>query len=117
MLIVSIVYCDSTFAFQNKETEPLIALGTNSNDEIPESSGLAISSFVDNAVWTLNDSGNSSDLFLLSTEGPTLGKVELQGTRNIDWEAMSRFTFNNVSYLLVADVGDNAKQRKNEKTG
>ena len=96
---------------QEQGEPPLVSLGTNANAEILESSGLAISSYVESAIWTLNDSGNSNELFLLATDGKLLGRVQLTGSRNIDWEAMSQFKLDGKSQMLVADVGDNLKKR------
>ncbi len=90
----------------------LVALGTNSNREIPESSGLARSKFVEDAIWTLNDSGNGNQLYLLKHNGKMLAKLKLGTAKNLDWEAMSRFEMDDRSYLMVGDVGDNAKNRK-----
>ena len=42
---------------KGEQDELLISLGINANDKLLESSGLAHSSHVENAVWTLNDSG------------------------------------------------------------
>ena len=88
-------------------------LGTSSNREIPESSGLARSKFVEDAVWTHNDSGNSNELFLLKLDGRLLAKFELREAKNLDWEAMSRFDLDGKSYLIAGDVGDNSRNRKN----
>ena len=88
-----------------------MSLGRNDNEEIPESSGLSVASFVPNAIWTHNDSGRAAELFLLKHEGDLLAKVELSQSSNKDWEAMSRFKLNGQSYLMVGDVGDNLKRR------
>ncbi len=98
---------------EKPKVEPLLkSLGRNSNSEILESSGLGISTFVQDAIWTINDSGQSNELFLLQTDGNLLARFELPDAKNVDWEAMSQFTIDGHSYLLVADVGDNLKNRK-----
>ena len=94
------------------EEDLLESLGINANRELAETSGIAICSFVENSIWTLNDSGHSAHLFLLKTSGKILAKVELTNARNIDWESMSRFKIDNQSYLMVGDVGDNLNRRK-----
>ncbi len=96
-----------------KDEEPLVSLGTNLIPEVTESSGVAISSFVSDAIWTLNDSGHPNRLYLLKTDGKLLARVDLRDSQNIDWEAMARFKFEDKRYLLVGDFGDNAKSRKN----
>lgn len=104
----------SPITSQEKTTEPelLQSLGINSNRGLAESSGVSICSFVKNSIWTHNDSGHSSELFLLRTDGKLLAKVKLNNARNVDWEAMSRFKIDNKSYLIVGDVGDNRARRK-----
>jgi hypothetical protein len=97
------------------KAEPILkSLGRNSNNEILESSGLGISTFVKDAVWTINDSGltNENELFLLRTDGKLLAQFAISSVKNVDWEAMSQFTAADQSYLLVADVGDNSKNRE-----
>lgn len=90
----------------------LVSLGINSNPGLIESSGVATCSFVENSIWTHNDSGHSRHLFLLKTDGKLLAKVELLNTRNVDWESMCRFTIDGSSYLMVGDVGDNLARRE-----
>jgi len=97
---------------EEAEDDPMLtALGTNANDEVPESSGLAASTHIENAIWTINDSGHPCNLFLLKTSGELIGRVQLRNAKNLDWEAMAQFEFNDVSYLAVADVGDNGRRR------
>jgi len=96
-----------------KDEELLVSLGVNSNSEIAESSGVAISSFVKDAIWTHNDSGHKNRLFLLKTDGKLLAYLDLQTSQNSDWESMVRFNLDGKSYLMVGDVGDNTKRRKN----
>lgn len=97
------------------DDEPLVSLGRNDNGEIPESSGLAVSSFLPNAIWTHNDSGRAAQLYLLRTDGKLLAKVDLSGSKNLDWEAMTRFQINGKPYLMIGDVGDNRNRRKSCK--
>ena len=104
----------SKTAAQEKPDEPdlLESLGTNSATGLIESSGVGVCSFVENSIWTHNDSGYSPNLFLLKTNGKLLAKVELTNARNVDWESMCRFKVDNKSYLMIGDVGDNLARRK-----
>ena len=81
------------------------------NARIAEASGMAMATVVDDAVWLLNDSGHPPQLFLAGLDGTDLGTTWLEGARNVDWEAMSRFDLEGESWLVVADVGDNAARR------
>jgi len=89
----------------------LESLGTLKSKKITESSGLARSHFIEDAWWTMNDSGHGTDIFMFGDQGQTIAECELKGAKNRDWEAMSSFRRNSKNYLLVADVGDNVARR------
>ncbi len=74
---------------------------------VNEASGLAVSPKNDRFLWTLNDSGGTPDLHLLTTAGEDRGKVTVTRAANIDWEDIASFTLDGKSYLLIADIGDN----------
>ncbi|MBB5350517.1 hypothetical protein HNR46_000745 [Haloferula luteola] len=76
-----------------------------------ESSGLAVSSRDDRFLWQINDSGGTADLHLSETNGRFRGTVRLEGASNLDWEDLASFRWKGKSWLLVADVGDNASSR------
>ena len=100
---------------QDKEpakVEPLVSLGVNRVPEINESSGLAVSTFAKNSIWTHNDSGHTSDLFLMKMSGQALAKVKLFPAKNVDWESMCGFKIDGKPYLMVGDVGDNTRRRE-----
>lgn len=92
-------------------SEALQMIGTLKTKKVSESSGLALSHYLDDAFWTMNDSGHPSDVFLFGDHGQTLAHCELKDAKNRDWEAMSSFQRGGKGYLLVADVGDNLARR------
>ena len=96
---------------QAEENKPLQMIGTLKSKKITESSGLAASNFIEDAYWTMNDSGNGSEVYMFGDEGQTLAECKLKGTQNKDWEAMSSFQRDDKHFLLVADVGDNVARR------
>ena len=80
---------------------------------IDESSGIDSSYKRPSAVWTHNDSGGKDRAYLVDlTTGETAGKVEIQKSDNRDWEDIATFRINDSSYLMICDVGDNLKRRK-----
>ncbi|MDA1054447.1 MAG: hypothetical protein O3C40_28740 [Planctomycetota bacterium] len=87
-------------------------LATLANADILESSGLAASLDTPNLFWTHNDSGDSPRLFAFDHSGRDLGMVSLADITAIDWEDIASFRRGNRGWLLVADVGDNARRRK-----
>lgn len=78
---------------------------------LDELSGLAPSLADPGVLWALNDSGGGAELFRLGPRGEDLGKVEVRGARNADWEDLASFTAPEGPALLVADVGDNLEFR------
>jgi len=89
-----------------------VSLGILKSKKITESSGLARSHFIEDAWWTMNDSGHGSDVFMFGDQGQTIAACEIKDSKNRDWEAMSGFQRNGKKYLLVADVGDNVARRE-----
>jgi hypothetical protein len=78
-----------------------------------EASGLAASRRQPGLVWAINDSGNEPILFAFAADGTDLGQVTLAGVKNVDWEDLAAFTWNEDPWLLVTDTGDNPGRRSN----
>jgi len=79
---------------------------------IDESSGLAASIRHPDAFWTHNDSGDSARVFLIDRGGRTLGVAHLEGVTALDWEDIASYRAGGEGWILVADVGDNARRRE-----
>lgn len=82
--------------------------------EISESSGLAMSRVTTERLWTHNDSGDSSRLFLIDEGGETRATVMLGGIDARDWEDMdvgpcgpTGTAENARPCIYVGDIGDN----------
>ncbi len=89
--------------------EPVIL----AQSELNELSGLASSTIKTNVLWGLNDSGNGNYLFAFDkNSGADLGKIEVKGVINVDWEDLAAFTIDGQHWLLIADVGDNYAERQ-----
>jgi len=74
---------------------------------IPESSALLLT---DGKLFTLNDSGNTPDIFQLdSTTGAILKKTTISNFTNIDWEELAADS----QFLYVGDFGNNSGNRTN----
>ncbi len=92
--------------------DALMTLGILKSKKITESSGLARSHFIEDAWWTMNDSGHGTDVYMFGDQGQTLAVCHLKGANNRDWEAMSSFQRDGKHFVLVADVGDNVARRE-----
>ena len=86
-------------------------LGTINNDRINECSGIAISRTVKDALWLHNDSGDAPRLYLVGLNGKTRSTAEIKGAKAIDWEDICSFSLDDSNWLLIADAGDNPKNR------
>ncbi len=115
--LVSFVAIMATCALGGENTAdviygPPVKLALVEDPAIEESSGLARCHSRDDALWTHNDSGDRARLFLIGTNGRTLGTAKVQGVKPDDWEDMCSFRRNGKSYLLIGDIGDNQQQRR-----
>ncbi|MEO2019920.1 MAG: hypothetical protein ABGZ53_36765, partial [Fuerstiella sp.] len=81
------------------------------DQEINDSSGLAISYENPDAIWVHNDSGDEARLFLVGLDGVTQPVVDIPHIKAHDWEDVCSFQIDGESWLLIADVGDNSAKR------
>jgi hypothetical protein len=81
--------------------------------EIIEASGIAESRRDNDIVFVHNDSGDTARFFAVDRTGRLLATFSLTGTTAIDWEdmAIGPGPEKDVSYLYLADIGDNEAQR------
>ena len=76
---------------------------------IDEASGLVASNTLDGYLWTHEDAGSVTRLFLLSKDGTQIKAYTPPGIINRDWEdiAIGGGPIDGVSYLYVGDIGNN----------
>lgn len=79
--------------------------------DLKELSGVAISRQHESVLWGHNDSGYSAEIFALGNDGDDLGSYDVPEADSADWEdiALGRGPEDDVDYLFVADIGDNAR--------
>ncbi len=78
------------------------------NPVLEEVSGLVVSHRYPNRLYVHTDSGGEAAVFVLDTLGNELGKLELSGLSNRDWEDIAVGPGpNGSSYIYVAEIGDN----------
>ena len=82
------------------------------NKDINESSGLAVSRHNPRLLWTHNDSGDKAKLYCIDLDGRDMGTCKLKNIKAIDWEDLCSYTIDGKRKLLIADVGDNGRRRK-----
>ncbi|NND58800.1 MAG: hypothetical protein HKN49_00885 [Gammaproteobacteria bacterium] len=79
---------------------------------LDETSGIAASQHNPQITWAINDSGHGPELYAVGHNGARRGVVRVVGTANVDWEDLDSFSIEGQPYLLIADTGDNASQRR-----
>jgi len=84
-------------------------------DALHESSGVACGRINEGVFWTHNDSGDQPVVYAFNTDGELLATFRVTGATARDWEDMASVKIGRNGYLLIADVGDNNKQRKDCK--
>ena len=121
MLLLSLLWligCDlkeepSDVSFtENQKVDSLFLLGkaqgTLTNPLLEEVSGLVLSQRYPNRMYLHTDSGGEAAVYVIDTLGNELGKIDLPGIKNRDWEDMALGQGpNGTTYLYLADVGDN----------
>lgn len=77
---------------------------------VNEASGIADSRSMNGSLWTHQDSGYPSELFLVSKDGKNIRKYTVPGTDFLDWEDITSGPGpqKNVNYLYIGDIGANA---------
>lgn len=78
------------------------------SDSLKENSGL---SFRNGKLYTMNDGGNSSEIFEIDKSSGKVLKTIKTGLTNIDWEAIASDSL----YFYTGDFGNNAGTRKDLK--
>ncbi|MCH8554390.1 MAG: hypothetical protein LAT76_04470 [Schleiferiaceae bacterium] len=110
MKYLQILFC----SFLIWSTTPLSAQDALIIREVPialkESSGLVV--LPDGRIITHNDSGNPAELFLFSSVGELLSKIQLP-FEQVDFESITLDDKNN--YLYIADIGNNKNNRTDLK--
>jgi hypothetical protein len=80
---------------------------------VNESSGLAPSLRDSRMLWTQNDSGAQPVLHAIEPNGTRRGELRITDASSRDLEDLASFELDGRSWLLIADVGDNASKRTN----
>lgn len=75
--------------------------------QLEEASGLAASVRNPGYLWTVNDSGNPAEVFLIDQQADIKLICKLPNANNRDWEEIRVSIEDSISYIYVADIGDN----------
>ena len=86
------------------------AVGRLQDERLVECSGMDASLSAPGMLWAVNDGGHGPFLYALASDGRNLGRVQVRGARNRDWEALDTFLWQGRPMILIADFGDNKEQ-------
>lgn len=76
--------------------------------EISEPSGMVRSPSHPGVFWVHSDSGNRPRLYAVDAEGRIVGRAEVQGVTNVDWEDIAARDGD----LYIGDIGNNFQLRQ-----
>lgn len=85
-------------------------ISTSFHREFTELSGVARAQ-LPGQFWVHNDSDPQRRLWRINQDGEVLATVRLPQMSSVDWEDIARFTWREQDYLLIADVGNNHRNR------
>ena len=105
-LLLCCMYSESSYA-QNPEI-----LGKVRSASITEISGIIPYSYEEGYFWVHNDSGDKSAFYLIDKEANLKVIVDVKGVKFIDIEEIGRFNINGVPHLVIADMGNNSRNRE-----
>lgn len=86
-----------------------------SHPDLTENSGIDFSNRHPGIYWSLNDSGNPSEIFAGSIDGKAYGKFTIKDAHNIDWEDISVAKClhrEGKDCIYIGDIGDNFRLRE-----
>lgn len=96
---------------KSKSADTVDAKGNIEHQDLDEASGLAFSTKNQAILWSHNDSGNDPIIYSMSESGKNLGCFMVEESDSLDWEDMASFKRQGLSYLMIADTGDNLELR------
>ena len=107
---ITIGFCTAVSAAPQDaiDTPPWHPTGHYTHPEIQESSGIVASRQFKGVYWTLNDSGNPAALYATKHNGELIQKIEINGSRNFDWEALG---IDDKNQLWIGEIGNNSRLR------
>lgn len=107
LLVCNILLLDT----QQLWAQQRLPLGKITSPLLQEISGIAPSYNLKGDFWVHNDSGDAACIYLIDSSAVLKAVVELEGVMLIDAEDISSFQIDGVPYLLLADIGNNLRNR------
>lgn len=90
----------------NAKKKDVVQLVFQYPENISEVSGIT---YCNKLIWSIQDSGNTNDIFGFDASGELIEQIEVKNTKNRDWEAI---TSDKEGNLYIGDFGNNDNDRK-----
>lgn len=104
--------CILVFSFSLRLlSQERVQLGKVKSPLLQEISGITPSYNHKGYFWVHNDSGDEARIYLLDSSVNLRCVVELEGVNIIDAEDVSSFLVNGIPHILLADIGNNLRNR------
>ncbi|TCV19923.1 hypothetical protein EDC17_100322 [Sphingobacterium alimentarium] len=87
-------------------------LGKVKSALITEISGITPYGYGEGYFWVHNDSGDGPFVYLIDSTANLKVKVEVEGVKFTDVEDIARFQVDDKKYLVLADIGNNLRNRE-----
>jgi len=84
-----------------------VETGRIQDPELVEASGLVASHRYPGVYYSIQDSLNPSNVYAIRYDGQSLGKFDLEGIQQNDWEDITMLEYNGVDYIYLGDTGNN----------
>jgi hypothetical protein len=89
-----------------------VQVGTVTDPQADELSGLTVGHVQPDLLWSHNDSGDTARIFALRRDGTVLGRPNVTGAAAVDWEDIASGPAPGGGHLIYAgDIGDNTASR------
>ncbi len=113
LMLAPAIFIFGNFSYAAPSFAPAVTNGVVNIPDLIEVSGVAASRNNPGVLWTHNDAGNAAVVYALDAQGRALGTYTLPGNTDNEDIAIGPGPVTNVSYLYVADIGDNNSDRSN----
>ena len=84
-----------------------VETGRIQESEIVEASGLVASHRYPGVYYSIQDSGTPAKVYSVLYNGEAIGKIDLEGIDQHDWEDITMMEYNGIDYIYVGDIGNN----------
>jgi len=84
-----------------------VETGRIQESELVEASGLVASHRYPGVYYSIQDSGQPANVYSVLYNGEAIGKIDLEGIDQHDWEDITMMEYNGIDYIYVGDIGNN----------